>query len=340
MSRPRVSPRPLTEGALFAALAVVLALIGFYVPVLGMFVTFLWPVPVAIIAIRHGMRTALMTVVTAGAVLSMVVGMLEGMVMTITLGLTGLAFGYALRKGWSAVRTLLIATLAVTIGSAVTVLAGILFLKMNIITQSMEHFALAAQKTSEMYRAMADKFGIPRETIEPALKMLSPEAIDLMKLILPGTLILGEFITAFLNYEACRRILPRFGYKVPAFPAFEAWRFPRYFALLMLLGQGLALLKGRTSFSVFGRTIALGSYSDLLFKVGMNLAYPMAILIYIQGFALAYYFLINKLHIDRKWAKLAMVFIWFNPLLAQIAFIFGLMDNIFDYRRMMAARMQ
>ena len=338
MSRPRVSARPLTEGALFAALTVVLSLIGFYVPVMGLFVAFLWPVPIAIIAVRHGMRTAILTVITAGVVLSTVVGIFEGAMMTLTLGLTGLAIGFALRRGYNATRTLLIATIGVVVGSAVTIVVSLLVMKINILTQSMEQFALAAQKTSEMYIAMADKLNIPRETIEPALQMFSPQALDLMKLILPGTFILGEFIVAYLNYEVCRRIMPRFGYKVPNFPTFEEWRFPKYFAVVLLLGQGVTVLKDADAVTVLGRAIQVAPHGEMLYKVGLNLSYPIMILMYLQGFALAYYFLVNKLRVDRKWAKMLLTFVWFNPMLSQIAFMFGLVDNVFDYRKMISLK--
>lgn len=330
MSKPRVDPRPLTEGALFAGLAVILALMGFYVPVLGVFVTFLWPVPIAMIAVRHGMRTSVMTVFVAGAVLSMVVGFLEGALMTFTMGVVGLALGYALLKKWGPVATVMLAALAVMLGTLVSFGVSIRFFNLNV-GQLFSDMTEAAEKVTEIYA----RFGIPKETTAPFIDMWK-QAMDLMKLLLPGILLVGGLVNALLNYEVARRIMTRFGYVVPAMPQFGEWRFPRYTVLFFLLGHLAAGLKGAGAVEVFGRTLNIGHSSEILHLTGTNVAFAAQFLLVVQGFAIAYHFLL-KLKVSKGIASFILIWVWFNPALSQFAMMFGLMDALFDYRKIAAS---
>ncbi len=328
MARPRVDPRPLTEGALFAALAVVLALIGFYIPVIGIFVSLLWPVPIALMVLRHGVRTAVMTVIVAGAVLSMVVGILEGTLMTLTMGVVGLAMGYALSRGWSAFRTLALASVAVLVGLTISVGASVAFLHLNVLDLLAPDLTEAAKSASDLYA----KFGLPKEQIDQMLKMLVPSR-ELMLATLPATLFMAVIINALINYEVARRIMPRFGYQVPPFPVFRDWRFPRYFALLYLVAQGLVIAKNMPPAQIGGQVINVAYQSQALHSAAMNFSIPLSMCILIQGLSIGYFFL-ARWKVGKALANFLMIFIVFNPSLWQMAFMFGLMDNLFDYRRM------
>jgi uncharacterized protein YybS (DUF2232 family) len=324
----------LTEGALFAGLAVVLALIGFYIPVVGIFVSLLWPVPIALMVLRHGLRTAVMTVFVAGAVLSMVVGILEGTVMTLTMGIVGLAMGYAISRGWSAFRTLAIASFAVLIGLAVSVGASVAFLRINVLDLLAPDLSEAAKSVSELYA----KFGVPKDQTDQILKMLVPPR-ELLLATLPATLFMAVVINALINYEVARRIMPRFGYQVTGLPAFREWRFPKIFAFLYIVAQSVVVVKNMPPFVVAGRTISLAYESQTLYNAATNLTIPLMLCILIQGLSIGYFFL-NRWKVGKALANMLIAFVLFNPSLWQMAFMFGLMDNLIDYRRAMAMLQQ
>ena len=46
----------MVEAGILAAIAIVMALISMYVPVLGAFVNFVWPLPIVICGCRHGLK--------------------------------------------------------------------------------------------------------------------------------------------------------------------------------------------------------------------------------------------------------------------------------------------
>ena len=46
----------MVEAGIMAAIAIVFALINMYVPFVGMFLNFIWPLPIILCGMRHGMR--------------------------------------------------------------------------------------------------------------------------------------------------------------------------------------------------------------------------------------------------------------------------------------------
>ena len=59
----------MVEAGILAAIAVLFAILGTYLPVLGVIFNFLWAVPVAVCGMRNGLRWSIMTLIVAGAVI-------------------------------------------------------------------------------------------------------------------------------------------------------------------------------------------------------------------------------------------------------------------------------
>ena len=61
----------MVEAGILAAIAIVMALISMYVPVLGAFVNFVWPLPIVICGCRHGLKWSIMTLLVATIIIAM-----------------------------------------------------------------------------------------------------------------------------------------------------------------------------------------------------------------------------------------------------------------------------
>ena len=48
--------KPVTESGILSAITVVMALIGVYVPVVGWVAALVWPLPIILLIVRHGLR--------------------------------------------------------------------------------------------------------------------------------------------------------------------------------------------------------------------------------------------------------------------------------------------
>lgn len=67
----------MVEAGILAAIAVLFAILGTYLPVLGVIFNFLWAVPVAVCGMRNGLRWSIMTLIVAGAVIGSLLGLID-----------------------------------------------------------------------------------------------------------------------------------------------------------------------------------------------------------------------------------------------------------------------
>lgn len=301
--------RPLVEGALLAALAVALVLLGFYVPLLEPLVLFFWPVPITVIHLRHGLRAALLTLAVAVLALATFIGPLQALLTGSTLGLTGLAFGVSLRRGFKASITLLVA--ALTFVATTLIMLGVSFFVLGI--NPLEQLARVMQQSMEMSAGLYRGLGVDPGALEGAMRMAG-QSLDLLRVAFPVLIILASLGHAFINYQVMRGVLRRLGYDPPSFPPFRHWRLPRYLALGFLAGfLFLAWQPGN--------------------PVAVNLYVFFSTVLLVQGLAVAYYFL-GRLKLPRWLAVFLLVYGLMVPLLNQLVVWLGVADMIADYRRL------
>ena len=85
--------KSLVEGALLAAINIILSIMALYMPILGTFATLVWPVPIVILGIRHGLRTSILSTVVAGIFVAILSGPFQAVNIVISFGLIGIAMG-------------------------------------------------------------------------------------------------------------------------------------------------------------------------------------------------------------------------------------------------------
>ncbi|MCL4426033.1 MAG: YybS family protein [Firmicutes bacterium] len=337
-----MATRPLVEGALFAAVSVVLGLVGYFVPVTALVLMAFWPVPVALVYIRHDFRTAFLTVLVTGLVLATVIGAVEALLFVLASGSMGLALGFSLRRRLSGIGTITvldqdgqvwvmedrrrlsgIGTITVMAGAALfsMVASGLLsyyLLGVNLLQMQDQIFEETIKGL-----ALYERLGLSPEMVQ-TMRDRWLEARDAARLLLPSMAVLASFVLSYIDLAAASPIMKRFGFEPPVLPSFKEWRMPRFFAYLYLLGFLLILGK---------------HYLPLpwLDPAGTNLVYFLSISFILQGVAVAYYFL-SRWNLSKPLRVVLLVYALFIPVLAQILSWLGLFDTIIDYRRMAEER--
>ncbi len=94
MNQHRITP--MTESGLLAALTVVLALAAVYLPVIGMAAALIWPLPVLVLVVRHGVRWGLMAVVVSGVIMALLIEPMTALRLVLAFAPTGLMLGLGL----------------------------------------------------------------------------------------------------------------------------------------------------------------------------------------------------------------------------------------------------
>ncbi|HHV19081.1 MAG TPA: DUF2232 domain-containing protein, partial [Thermoanaerobacterales bacterium] len=79
--------KSLVEGALLAAINIILSIMAIYMPILGTFATLIWPVPIVILGIRHGIKTSILSTVVAGIFVAILSGPFQAITIVVSFGL-------------------------------------------------------------------------------------------------------------------------------------------------------------------------------------------------------------------------------------------------------------
>jgi uncharacterized protein YybS (DUF2232 family) len=306
----RHETRSLTEGAMLAAITVLLSLLGAYV---FPYVFFIVPVPLAILVYRHGLRQGILVAITSSLLAGILIHISTTVILLLVFGLVGVALGAAMGENLSAPRVLLIGVGASLIAYVLLILVSQAFFGVNVMEMLLESFEISADQISRVYEGL----GMEPDQIAEAQTMLQ-EMMAMMKRVLPATFLLSALLLAFLNFWLTRLILGRLGHEIGWFPPFAQWKFPWYTAWGYILGLGLPL-------------VAKG---DLAQTIASNLQILFTYFFLIQGLALVW-FLLDKYNI----VGFMRGFILFLILLPGTAFsVFviwaGLFDTWFDFRKL------
>ena len=240
-SRHSQGTRALTEGALLAALTIVLYVANVYTQLL----IYVIPVPVAILVVRNGLRAGAVASVVSALGVGLVLGPIDGITVLIRVALVGLVMGGLMAKPARAMTTLL-ATAAAQAGVVITdflIVAATSGLSPSAMLERLQNaMAEAASQSSAMY----ERLGVPQQALEQAKAMaeLLPQWFEMF---LPTILMGGALLAALIAYSTARWILRRTKVEVEALPPFGQWRLGWQWAwgLIAALLVGQFILSGR-----------------------------------------------------------------------------------------------
>jgi uncharacterized protein YybS (DUF2232 family) len=311
--------RPTVEAGIMSAIAVVFALISVYVPIVGAFVTFLWPVPIILLGIRHGFRWSLMATVVAGVLSAILISPLKAVNIVIGFGLIGLVFGHAFRAGFGPFKTILWGSVACLISNLA--LMGITFVVMGInpLNFQIEAMDKAIIDAIEFYRGV----GIPETTITQVQEQFKMMMV-MFRMLFPALIVMSAIFQTYLNFILARAVLRKLGHQAPSFPPFKEWALPRELLYIVLAAAA---------------TTYLGQYlaNDLLGQIGLNVLGGAAILLFGQGLALFYY-LADKYNLSRLMRNIILIMILTTAFLQTTLVFAGIFDLAVDYRQLKTPR--
>lgn len=263
----------MVEAGILAAIAIVFAIISMYVPVIGSFINFLWPLPIAICGMRNGLRWSVMTLIVADIAVAVLISPLHAFSLLAAFGLVGLTLGECMRRGYKPFKLMLISSVACLISIGASFLIALYIMGIQPVDMMFTSLEEAARESVGYYQSM----GMSQTEIDAAVKS-NAEMLRMMRLIMPGAFFLCAPIIAFVNYLAARKILSKLGVAFEEFPPFTQWNVPGW----MLWPYGISLLM--VSYYV--------QYPEsLMYHISVNLQVITSVFFVLQGIALIYWWL-------------------------------------------------
>jgi len=305
--------RSLVEGAMLSAITIIISLIALYVPFLGVFASLIWPVPIIILGLRHGMRTSILSTAVAGIAVAMLQGPLQSFNVVLGFGLLGVVMGWALRKKFTPYKVLFISSAAALVAEVALILTTIYIMGFNPMKMELSAMKDSIAMVGDMYKNM----GVSPESVKQIVDSYG-KIFDLLTLAIPAMLVMSSVVSAFLNYQVTKLILSRLGQKLEDFTPFWLWKLPDYTVFFFLLGVLMNLLE-----SYFP--------TGILKFIGTNLQMIFGFAFIIEGFSLVAYYM-GRFNLTKILRVLVVLLIFFNPLVSQIVLLAGLFDILFNFR--------
>ncbi len=302
--------RSLVESALLTGLSVLLY-IGSAIPVVGMLLIFLSPVPLAILEMRHDLRRGFMALLVGSLLVLIIEGPIQGLSYALGFSALGLALGRIIELKRSAVEILAwgsLVSLACKLALAVIMFQVTGLNPMNLDVSGME-------KTLDMMLRLPvglEQAAAMKQQIEAMMKVLP--------LIVPATLILVSIIDTLLCYWITGRVVRRLNHMdLPHLPPFTGWRFP-VSVLWAFMGALLCMVLG-----------ARDPRFAFLTRVGLNLQVLSQFIFVLQGMSLAAWFM-NRAGWGKTLRNFVLVLVFLIPMLSTLANYAGIFDMCWDFR--------
>ncbi len=310
----------MVEAGVLAAVAIVMALVGMYVPVIGAFVNFIWALPISICGMRNGFKWSLMCLVVASAIVAMVINPVQAVFLAAIFGLLGLVLGECLRRHLPPLKLMLYSSAGAVLALIINILLSFLVLGINPVDVMFTSFNESLVQLADFYRS----HGMSEEDIKQAVNGYA-DMLSMMKIIMPGAFLMSAPILAFANYLVAKKILTKLGERFESFPPIYSLQVPGW----LLVPYFASLLSVTWAYQY--------SRDSLLHHVSVNVQTVCGVLLVLQGIILLYWFM-DKWKKPRWWAHLATCLIFVVPIFSQVLLYIGAFDIICDFRKLKQRR--
>lgn len=312
----RTKAIPIVEGGILTAIAIIFALISAYVPILGSFVNFIWPVPIILLGVRHGYRWSIMATVVAGLLIAIMMHPLQALSVVVGFGLIGIVIGHGLKNDYGPVKTLVFGSIASLLSKVMVIFLGTLIMGFNPIDLQNDVMYKSVDQVVNIYRSI----GYKEDEITKIAEMLR-QTLDVAKIILPAGFALASILDTYINFTVAKMVLKKMGHYIPPFPQLKDWSFPGYMLPIYILSWLFMLVGNHFENIVW------------LKNAGMNLNMFFATLLLIQGLAL-FYFFADRYNLSKVVKIIILFMVFSNGFLTQLLIIAGIFDLAMDYRKL------
>ncbi len=294
------------------ALAVVLSVIGFYMPLISLVVFLLIPLPIAYLGMKEG--TSWSIIVTAGIMIldSVFFGFISAAFLCAIFGVLGVVLGICCRNKVPAAATLA--------AGAVVVLAswiGQAFAAMYILNVPPMIFGGEAMDSMEQ-QMMGQMAKLYSGQLHTQAQENVKQMMDSIRKSIPAATLGAAFFYTWASMTLGKKIFTRLGIKdIPGMPSLERWELPRFFLGLYVLAFAMQYITNGDA------TLEMIQY---------NLGLACVLVFWLQGLA-ALWWMPRKYPFVRPLRWIIAVLSVIIGMVQMIVVLLGLSDMVLQYRK-------
>jgi uncharacterized protein YybS (DUF2232 family) len=289
----------------------VIILVTFVAPPLGMFVGMLMPVPLILVYLQRGKITGLMTITAVGLALFFLVGPQLAITFIAAHGLMAAAMAESTRLSFSFEKVILISTLTPAVLALLMLFAGLVGEDGFSIKALEDNFSV----TAGSFIQVLQKSGETPENLK-AIRELFEDMIPFVARAFPSLILIIYLVGAITNFLAVRYLWLRF-YCREYFEGMDVsrWMLPDVMVWVLIASIGSMF---------FGPEISQ--------VAGMNLAITLSFLYFLQGLSVVTHILKTKAFPKWVWV-IVFILIPLNPMFFGLVLGMGLFDIWADFRK-------
>ncbi|WDC85368.1 YybS family protein [Caloramator sp. mosi_1] len=264
--------------------------------------------------LRHNFKYSLLSVIATGAIVAFTVDPITAVTFAIIYGALGLVMGYCIKNKKSVAITFTFMAVVVFISTAILIKLSNLILGQDLLKSMIQMIEEASKMTRKLYVGL----GVPKEQIDALLSRLIPSS-EVITMVFPVTVLLYSLLSALISYLFAYKIFNRFGYKVEKVKTLSQWYIPVKLATAILV---IVLISYILVVTNFPNALSYYFNAQILFSFIFT----------INGIAAIDFYLIKR---EMKgFLRFLIIFFVMTSPLANIVFIIGIMDYIFNYRKL------
>jgi len=327
MKDKKYSTKAIVEASLIAVLISIIMIITGYLPIVSFIGTLILPVPVAILYIRYNMKVTITAIFLSIIITSLVYNPIMAIYAAISCSVVGIALGYSVKKDKTSSITLLFLGIGSAVSNILTIAFSMLFIEkvgfISFLTKNLELLKSTMNGSLNELKTIYTQQGITTSQLNllnqnyDVIKKLD---VSLILMLIPATIFIFSFMSAYLNYIVAKAILKRLNYKMKEVLPFSK------FCVSNIVG---AVLIGTVCIGIImnAKHIPGGEYIQ-------NSSQILTQFIFIaNGLAASTYFLRVKRHLSKLVVILILVLTSISPL-GNIYFSIGLVEMAFDFRKL------
>lgn len=267
--------KALMEGAMLVAISLLLAVIGIYAPLISIIGLLLYPLPMAVLTLRRGVKVGVTGTLALLALSAIFFGIPQAVLMLLQYGVLGVFLGWCLRSGRKPLFTLGLATLIAALGAAAAILLSLLISGLPLSSLQDQ-----AREMVDSVIAVYQQHGMIDSLLPEGwtVEQYSSYMEESMMRLLPAVLIISSSLMTVLCYLLSTAILRRLHYDIPRLPKFKEWRLDWRFSWGLILGLALLLYGNHTS-------------TDWASTAGASILYVFAPILLVVGVAFLFWYM-------------------------------------------------
>ncbi|MGE5632708.1 MAG: YybS family protein, partial [Caulobacteraceae bacterium] len=195
-------------------------------------ISMVWPVPVIIVGYRNGLKASILSALSAALIVSLVTYPLVGLGLFAGFGIPGIIMGYMINKRINPHLIILVCGVVLSLTMVAEFLLSLMAAGLDIVGFFKN---LDATMAAQMDKALViyRQLGVSEKDIK-YFKDFWALSVQMIKIILPSSLLMGGIFFSLIDFKLTRTILKRIGHDIGDIKEFAQWRIPEPYSFILI----------------------------------------------------------------------------------------------------------